>query len=343
MKPSAFFLDTSILVGQGYNFSSTVLTTFVPLATDHELQLLLPDVIEREVKRHLGDLVDETLKGLSDVRRKAPFLNKWAHFPNEHAPLARWEAKQVALQAWEGFLKQFHVTRLGYEDIDLKQIMGWYDRCAPPFGQGKKRKEFPDAFALAALEGYAKHNGSTCIAVVSLDNDLKNACDRYPFLLYFNNLPRLTELLLRSDTDIERVRQLMEQNMGVLTEQIDDYASDFEFYIRDERYRINRTKYAGSTIIDIQVIGVGDNECTFTFEGSIEAEHQLCWMDWGYPRSPDEPSEPWERDDWVIQEDYISGVAKLRLDLEHGVIGDILLFEFDTDRFEITKRPRDYF
>lgn len=339
MKPSALFLDTSVLAGQGYNFSSVLLNAFVPVATANGLPLLLPDVTEREVKRHLVGLANEALKNLAEVRRKAPFLAKWAHYPADRSPSNSWEVRRVAFEAWEQFLKQFEVVRLGYEGIDLIQIMDWYDRSAPPFGVGKKRKEFPDAFALACLNAYATQHPDICIAVVSLDDDLKTACERYPSLLYFKNLPRLTELLLRDDADIEKIHGAIDQNIEVLVEQIDQCVPGFDFYVRDDQFRINRSKYAGCAIDEVQIIGIGDHECTLTFEAIIEVQHELCWMDWAY-HGPDDPPEPWERQEWTTQEDRISGIAKIRLDQKDEIIEDVLLFGVDTERLEVTQRPR---
>lgn len=125
MKSSAVFLDTSILVGQSYNFSSVVLSAFVPVATANGMPLLLSDVTEREVKRHLIALANEALKNLAEARRKAPFLAKWAQYPAERSPSNPWEVRRVAFEAWEQFLKQFEVVRLEYGGIDLTQIMDW--------------------------------------------------------------------------------------------------------------------------------------------------------------------------------------------------------------------------
>lgn len=341
MKPSALFLDTSILVGQGYNFSSVVLSTFLPLAKTNGMQLLLPDITEREIKRHLIALTHETVTNLTEIRRKAPFLEKWEHFPDLRAPSYDWKAKHIALEAWDNFLKQFHVVRLGYEGINLAQIMDWYDRSAPPFGEGKKRKEFPDAFALASLIAYAEQHTNACIAIISLDDDFKTACERYPFLLHFKGLPRLTELLLRDDTDIGKTHETINRNIELLVEQIDQCAPGFDFYVRDDQFRVSQSKYSGCSIEDFQIIGIGDHECTLTFEATIEVQHELSWVDWAY-RNADEPPEPWERQEWIIQNDYLSGIAKVRLDREDETIDEVLLLGFDTERFEITQRPRIY-
>lgn len=342
MKPSAAFLDTSIFAGQGYNFSSTALASFAPVAKANGIPLLLPDVTEREVKRHIRTRAGEALQALEDARRKAPFLAKWRHFPQTSISSKHtWEVTQVAMDEWTSFLKQFDVVRLGYADIQLERVMDWYDRCAAPFGEGKKRKEFPDAFALAALDAHAQKTPERCIAIVSADHDFKLACERYPALLHFSSLPRLTELLLGDGAEIEAVRSIVLEDFDVVAKGIDDIVAGLHFYPSNEQYRINRSKYEGCSIDDIRIVGIGDGECTLTFEGETESQHELSWMDWGYRGQNEEP-EPWEREEWVIQRSDISGTAKVRIDQAKRAIKEVTWLELDSGDIEVHETPRRY-
>ncbi|MDH0683582.1 PIN domain-containing protein [Achromobacter animicus] len=342
MKPTAVFIDTSILAGQGYNFSSAVLTAFVPVAQTHDLKLILPQVTEKEVKRQMAGKAQEALSQLADVRRKAPFLSKWKHCPDERlsqdSAAIRWGIIQATDDAWKEFLAQFDVVRLGYEGVKIDQVMAWYDGCLPPFGEGKKRKEFPDAFALAAVDAYEKKSPDTCIAVVSADKDLKKACERYSSLQYFQSLQRLTELLLKGDVDIDLIREIVSES-SELGECIDASLPEFQFFVDDDQLRLEQTKTHGCSIDDLQIIGVGEDECTLSFDGSFEAEHKLCWMDWSYTHGPDEPPEPWEQEGWVSQIYEVSGVAKVRVNRAAKEVEEVLLIDFESERFTITKHP----
>src|SRR5262249_46517168 len=149
-------IDTSILAGQQYNFASVALTSFIPVAASKKLILLLPDPTKREVVRQIRERSVEALRALENARRRAPFSAKWKSFPK--LPEARhgdWEVKNVALAEWKAFTSRFTVKELGYDGVSIDTVMNWYDSIAPPFGDGKKRKEFPDAFAIAMLAAYA--------------------------------------------------------------------------------------------------------------------------------------------------------------------------------------------
>lgn len=64
------------------------------------------------------------------------------------------------------------IVRTG--DIQAKRVLELYWAQSPPFGKGKKGKEFPDAFALIALQDLAR--GGREVHVVSADGDWKKAC-----------------------------------------------------------------------------------------------------------------------------------------------------------------------
>src|SRR6266478_4174600 len=210
--PTAVFLDTSVLAGQQYNFESTALKTFIPVAKSRSLKLLLPDPTEREVLRQIRERSQEALTALDEARRKAPFLAKWRHYP-QRSGWPDWEVRRLATDEWKAFLANFSLIRLGYGDTKIEQIMDWYDSILPPFREGKKRKEFPDAFAISILEAYARTTGCV-VAVVSDDSDLKFACDRLHSLLYFQSLPALTELLLADPLRIEALRTAITQDLS---------------------------------------------------------------------------------------------------------------------------------
>jgi PIN domain len=183
--PSAVFIDTSIFAGQQYNYGSTALATFIPAAKSAGMNLLLPNPTEREVRRQIRARAKEALEALEVARRRAPFLTKWKGFPKPaQAHIDDWEVARLAVTEWETFLGQFAVVRIGYEGLNMAQVMDWYDQSLAPFREGKKRKEFPDALAISLLAAYAeKHH--CFIAVASEDQDFKGACERFPNLLYF--------------------------------------------------------------------------------------------------------------------------------------------------------------
>jgi hypothetical protein len=79
--PSAVLLDTSVLAGQQYNFGSVAMSSFVPAAAAKKIVLLLPAPTEQEILNQIDERSKEALQALETAKRKAPFLEKWEHFP----------------------------------------------------------------------------------------------------------------------------------------------------------------------------------------------------------------------------------------------------------------------
>jgi predicted nucleic acid-binding protein len=333
--PTAVFLDTSVLAGQQYNFASTALSTFIPLAKKHSLTLLLPEPTESEIVRQIRERSQEALKALEDARRRAPFLSKWKHFPPKQTSYTTdWEVMRIATTEWQEFLKNFSLAKLDYSGVDLKTVMHWYDRITPPFREGKKRKEFPDAFAIAIIEAHARKTGAT-IAVVSEDTDMKLACDRFSSLLYFKSLPALTELLL-SDTDkLDNIRKSLLDDLSALEEAAFNAAEGLDYYHADREYKIKLTKLHGVSVDDVRVVAIGSGECTITFDCELEAEHLLEWNEWDHYRDDHQ-----EEEAWIIERAPMSGTAKVTLDAKTGAICAITFFELETGDIEVTENPR---
>lgn len=333
--PTAVFLDTSVLAGQQYNFASTALASFVPMAARHSLDLLLPDPTEREIQRQINERSREALEALEAARRHAPFLAKWKHFPEKvSGAFADWEVRRIALNEWSAFLSQFKVQKLGYDGLDVTEVMGWYDKVTPPFREGKKRKEFPDAFAIAILAAHATKKKAV-IAVVSEDTDFKLACDRYSSLLYFKSLPALTELLLTDPQHIEQIRTTVLKDAAALDESISQAVSDLVVVHTDTDYDVDETKVAGVSISELRVVAIGSRECTLTFEGGAELENHLIWREW----DPDREEDLYGKK-WVIETVPVSGTLKVSIDPEKHQITDVVFTTLDQEFLEVSENPR---
>jgi hypothetical protein len=337
--PTAVFLDTSILAGQNYNFESKVLSTFIPVAKQRGLKFLLPAPTEQEVIRQINVRSTDALEALARAKREAPFLAKWRHFPPitpralSH-PAASWEVQEVATQEWQGFLKQLYVIRLDYKDLDVSKVMDWYDVGMPPFGKGKKRKEFPDAFAVAILDDYARtHN--CVVAVVAADPDFKSACERFPAFLYFETLPALTELLVADPEKIDKLKAAILEDMSELEAKLSDDANQQDFTHENSKYSIIKSAVHSVEVQDVRIVALGQNECTVTFIAELETEHLLKNNYWD-----DDSGDPYE-EKWVYELDKVTGTAKFALDASSKV-KSITSLESGVGTIEIVAVPEEW-
>lgn len=71
---------------------------------------------------------------------------------------------------FDKMIAEIPFTIIPYEDIDFPQIIEDYFSENPPFKEGEKKSEFPDAFIISSIEKYCKKNGVK-IEALSNDND----------------------------------------------------------------------------------------------------------------------------------------------------------------------------
>lgn len=310
--------------------------TFVAVCSSRGVKLLLPDPTEREVKRHIKTRSLDALKALEEARRKAPFLSKWKGLPQSpRSPkVEELEVHRVATLEWSAFLKQFTVVKLGYDKLDMAKVMGWYDRADAPFREGKKRKEFPDALAIALIDAYAREN-KTYVAVVSADNDLKEACARFGALLYFASLPRLTEVLLSDDVRLETARRVLNAGTDLITKAILDEGVWLGAHHTNDRFEINGLTCLDVDMIDLSIVALGDGECTVTFIATLALEVELQWQD------SDEDGYVTHRMD-VNDAGVVSGTAKVAFDATNATVSAVTFIELDDTDIEITETPRGW-
>ncbi|MBD8735337.1 PIN domain-containing protein [Sphingomonas sp. CFBP 13706] len=178
-------VDTSIFDRFGCDLRHPKLALLHQLAGS-KLQLLLPEIVAREVLDHLArhavDSHSTASKALIEYRRR------WQKDSPADLPAA--DAHAEALRQLNGFLSFTGGKRIPMsEDRDLAQrAIELYFTVAPPFERrDQKKHEFPDAFALLSLEALAERR-RRMILCVSADKGWSAFCDRSDALVCVDDL-----------------------------------------------------------------------------------------------------------------------------------------------------------
>src|ERR1700719_4868028 len=154
------FLDTCIFVAENYN--STAYHTLIRLAAIGAIRLKTTDITLREIKAQIAEKVAEGVKSLQAKGAKSGVLRNFEGYSELMEKFTPSKAEMLATELWERGeeqLKQAKVEIISGSSIATGPIFDAYFAQKPPFGTGEKRKEFPDAFALAALEAWCEENG----------------------------------------------------------------------------------------------------------------------------------------------------------------------------------------
>ena len=340
---NAIFIDTSIFDEQNYNFSSASMSAFLEVVKDQNMILLLPDPTRREIERHIEERSEEVIKVLENAKRRSPFLMKWEKWPfKSRDDSVVFQLRKIANDELNEFLTHFKVENLGYDGVSLHEVMNWYDGKWAPFGIGKKRKEFPDALALAALISYARNN-KISIAVVSNDKGFEEACCRYTELLYFSSLSALTESMLLVDKRVEEVKKVIENDPILIVEKIKEEFADRWFGHEDDyEADVEDIEVDDVTINEIRVIHLGENEATIAFEASVDYSAYVRMDD------HDTASVDSSEDFYMVLQEYrgtvqdcteISGIAKFSMSGDWKIVEKLVTFQIQEDNIIIAQRP----
>ena len=132
---------------------------------------------------------------------------------------------------FDDFIKTAQIEILAIDDVAPGPIFKKYFEQRPPFGNKDKKSEFPDAFAIAALDGWCKKN-SAPMYVVSGDPDWKRACKDNPDLIYVERLDELMEKFGDS-VQVTAVREALSKVRDNVREFAEQKAYDLDFFVSD--------------------------------------------------------------------------------------------------------------
>lgn len=289
--PQTLFIDTSIFRAAQFNFKArqfVALLAAIPTGT--RLKLLVPEPIAREVDRQMQTSALEAVHALRKLRKDHSILHKALELPHDEgtdSTLGR-ALQSKARAEWTAFKKKFETHELGYDGVDLREIMGWYFRQVPPFGPGEKRKEFPDAIAFSLVRDFSVRTQES-VAVISKDNDFRDACERVPGLFSFPEVSDFTNLLLKQQdrfADAERiVAEMQPAIVKKIKEEFADRAFDHEL---DPNGRGSVENIAVASVEigedDLTIVGLGHRKidvqftATVVYEADVEYDDPDSWI-----------------------------------------------------------------
>jgi hypothetical protein len=226
------FVDTSVFVANVFDFDGPLFKAVVARVEAGEIRFVATEVTQREIRARIAESVREAEQGLAKFRNAARVLRPLtgnllaAAFGDVDLQAVREQIEE----RFSRFLQAARAQVISFAAADAPDVFDAYFNHQPPFGPGKKKSEFPDAFALQALLRHASETDQR-ITVVSADEDWKAACERHDRLEYAESLEHVLEhrLAARPITP-EAVRNLLDHHRADLEAQVLESFRDRGFY-----------------------------------------------------------------------------------------------------------------
>lgn len=252
--PRLVALDTQVFESQKFNYESNVFQKLISLSKEEKIKILITTVTDQEIRAHITEgaqLISTALKqAVKNIKR-----NKFGKKNDESKQISRtntsdklYEYKQLIESAapsfedinsellgkFDDFLSEAKVTILKINQVPSDLVFQSYFLQSPPFREGRKKSEFPDAFALFSLKAEAE-NQDRILYIVSGDSDWINFCkENNEFLIGLESIDNLLEKIIREDEsedEIEKCYEFLEDNIHTVKQEITNQFPELDFSV----------------------------------------------------------------------------------------------------------------
>jgi hypothetical protein len=250
---------------------------------------------------------------------------------------------------FSGWLAKAKVRVLDIDQVRPEAVFKRYFNRDQPFGDDKKKYEFPDAFAQETLRHWCvKHR--TQMYVVSGDPDWLSLGENEGHLIAVSKLQEVIDLALKDEqaTLSEITLELFNQNLDLIKENIISEFSNSSFYLEDEEGEVEEVRVQNLELGLPFVVELSEHlkqrEAVIIISGDFRYEADVEYED--------QDSGIWDSEDkrWVFREMKSETVEEE----EHGIDAQITLtydpkhledcdidVELLTTDFGITVQPTD--
>ncbi|MBZ2169330.1 PIN domain-containing protein [Marinobacter sp. F4216] len=275
------FVDTQSFIKLGLNFSHPALLSFGRLCSNGSLMHLSTSVVQREVEAKIISSVEDGLASLRSFRRKAKLLEKIEDekVKGLFVDIDEKEAISNGLEVFHKFINFSNTDVISIGNVNPDDVFNLYFETQPPFGNGKKKSEFPDAFSIYAILGEV---GDDKVYVVSDDGDLKSLCSIHDNLISVETLERLLDIYNVHESAVaDAIKTYMASVETDIKESIESAINDSWGY--------NEAPWEDSEVEELQammvhdfeplVVRVDEDECLVTFDVDVDLDYTVYGPD----------------------------------------------------------------
>jgi predicted nucleic acid-binding protein len=197
------FIDTSVFIANNYSYDNPIFKALLEYISQDKVQVILTSVTVQEVKSHIEKDTERTVVAIKKARAEARILRNIPNHPISQI-FTDFDAKllrQTLTKQFDDFLNAARVIIVPVDEADIQKVFDLYFKREAPFGEGKKKSEFPDAFVLSALNKWCESDSEKA-CVISTDADMKEGVTSFPCLIHLNTLEEfIIPLCLQNGTN----------------------------------------------------------------------------------------------------------------------------------------------
>lgn len=288
------FIDTSALESECFAFTGPRLSQLLRFPG---VKLIQTEVTVGEIRRHLSDAASKEVKLHRDFRDNARVLRNSS--PPEYLGLFHDVSEQVVAahfcKGLDDFLRNVVALVIPASQSSVDEVFRRYFESLPPFAakeskkgsskeQSRKKHEFPDAFALEALNRWASEQ-SCEVYVVSKDTDMQEYCNDCNRLKYFPGLKDLLDAVLSEKYPRARqIKALIANGVGEIGSDIELEWPWLDFRIEDSEAEVINVEATSVEIENISLVGIEEDTGTIQFNARVACCGFIDYQDGDEPK-----------------------------------------------------------
>lgn len=280
-------IDTSAYEEQRLSFQGDIFDSLIRLSDENKITIIGCNVLRREIESHVREKIAISVNRIKKVSADFDRLTKDDLGEVTRMLVDTQILKDRIFNERKARIDNFFST-VNYEEIDLSKVninsvLDDYFSFKPPFGAGKKKHEFPDAFVLNGfLDYYRKRLASTCI--VSADGDWRSFIEKHPDVRMFDKITEFIDFIHSSyDKEFtESLKQVLVEHDAKIIEEIKNEISDYKFEVDDTWINAELEMVSDSVIVrvtDYNVISIEPESAQIEATAEIYVELTLWASD----------------------------------------------------------------
>ena len=325
-EPIHVFIDTAEYERLNFDFEHRMFAALEVQVRAERVVLHTTSVTAGEVRDHIGSKVRAAVSEHGKFKKKALVVRRECpdlfETPDANDLVAR------RLRSYEEFNRRLDVVVHEIDRVDVEAVFDRYFASEPPFGDGKKKHEFPDAFVLLSLEAWMAERQLECV-LVSNDDDLRRFAEQSEFLEHVTQIGEVLSRIEEQDQDIRDLLQAVRGADSQLHEAIEDRFRELGFILMDQRGEVEGVTVRIIKVEDAWAVRaeVGRADLVLRVEVSYDAEVSY----------PDLDTASYDSEDKVLIPHFhvratIGGVAAMNA---HATVSYLQPSDFTLERLEV--------
>ena len=271
------FLDTEVFDKHSFNFDHPNFKTLLDYVEKGYVTVVLTTVTVGEVEAHIRQEVHDAtahMKKVADKHRIVRSVTDTAL----HSALTdgmRSEAETALLIRFRNLCKRLLVDVRAVDDVDAEEIFKDYFAAAPPFGEGRKKHEFPDAFAIRTLKAWCDEEERQ-VYVVSGDADWHRACEGVASLVHVASLGELLELIPGPKV-VAAIKKAVASRWSEVVDEVNNQFRDRGFVVTDVEGDVDDVRVTDLRATETYVTEAVGGEARVEITAELEFEADVSY------------------------------------------------------------------